>query len=70
MRELGITDMDMATRALQIMGGDVQAAINLIYSGWNGEGDSANWVNRKYFRTKRKKNTILNSRKIKECRFL
>jgi len=42
MRELGITDMDMATRALQIMGGDVQAAINLIYSGWNGEGDSAN----------------------------
>ena len=70
MRELGITDMNMATRALQMMGGDVQAAIDLIYSGWNGEGDSANWVNRKYFRTKRKKNTILNSRKIKECPFL
>ena len=42
MRELGITDMTMALRALQMMGGDVQAAIDLIYSGWNGEGDSAN----------------------------
>ena len=42
MRELGITDVDMATRALQMMAGDVQAAIDLIYSGWNGEGDSAN----------------------------
>ena len=42
-RELGITDTALAKRALQIMGGDVQAAIDLIYSGWNGEGDSVNW---------------------------
>ena len=32
-RELGITDTALAKRALQIMGGDVQAAIDLIYSG-------------------------------------
>jgi len=37
MRELGITDQNLASRALEIMGGDVQAAIGLIYSGWNGE---------------------------------
>ena len=37
MRELGITDQNLASRALEIMGGDVQAAIDLIYSGWNGE---------------------------------
>ena len=43
-RELGITDTALARRALQIMGGDVQAAIDLIYSGWNGEGDSVNWI--------------------------
>lgn len=42
MRELGIVDERLATRALQIMGGDVQAAIDLIYSGWSGEDDSAN----------------------------
>ena len=37
MRELGITDQNLASRALEIMGGDVQAAIDLIYSGCNGE---------------------------------
>ena len=42
MRELGINDAGLATRALQIMGGDVQAAIDLIYSGWTGNDDSAN----------------------------
>lgn len=42
MRELGIMDERLATRALQVMGGDVQAAIDLIYSGWSGDDDSAN----------------------------
>lgn len=42
MRDFGIVDERLATRALQIMGGDVQAAIDLIYSGWSGEDDSAN----------------------------
>ena len=36
MREMGITDEGMAKRALEVMGGDVQAAIDLIYSGWEG----------------------------------
>ena len=36
MREMGITDGGMARRALEVMGGDVQAAIDLIYSGWEG----------------------------------
>ena len=36
MREMGITDEGMARRALEVMGGDVQAAIDLIYSGWEG----------------------------------
>ena len=36
MREMGITDERMAKRALEVMGGDVQAAIDLIYSGWEG----------------------------------
>ena len=36
MREVGIVDDGLATRALEIMGGDVQAAIDLIFSGWNG----------------------------------
>ena len=35
-REMGITDEGMAKRALEVMGGDVQAAIDLIYSGWEG----------------------------------
>ena len=42
MRELGISNTGLATRALQIMDGDVQAAIDLIYSGWTGNDDSAN----------------------------
>jgi hypothetical protein len=41
MRELGITDTQLATRALNVMAGDVQAAIDLIYSGWSGQDDSA-----------------------------
>ena len=36
MREMGIADEGMARRALEVMGGDVQAAIDLIYSGWEG----------------------------------
>jgi len=36
MREMGITDETMARRALEVMQGDVQAAIDLIYSGWEG----------------------------------
>ena len=35
-REMGITDEGMAKQALEVMGGDVQAAIDLIYSGWEG----------------------------------
>ena len=35
MREVGIMDERLATRALEVMGGDVQAAIDLIYSGWD-----------------------------------
>ena len=34
--EMGTTDEGMARRALKVMGGDVQAAIDLIYGGWEG----------------------------------
>ena len=36
MRDMGIVDEGLARRALEIMGGDVQAAVDLIFSGWNG----------------------------------
>ena len=42
MKELGITDEARCIKALQVMGGDVQAAIDLIFSGWSGDDDSAN----------------------------
>ena len=42
MKELGIQDEAKCIRALQVMGGDVQAAIDLIFSGWSGDDDSAN----------------------------
>ena len=38
----GITDSDLASRALQLMGGDLQAAIDLILSGWLGQDDTTN----------------------------
>ena len=37
----GIDDTGLATRALQVMGGDVQAAIELVLSGWLGMDDTA-----------------------------
>ena len=40
MREMGIVDEGLALQALQIMGGDLQAAVDLIFSGWEG-GDQA-----------------------------
>jgi len=40
MKEMGIVDEGLALRALQIMGGDLQAAVDLIFSGWEG-GDEA-----------------------------
>jgi len=40
MREMGIVDEGLALQALQIMGGDLQAAVDLIFSGWEG-GDEA-----------------------------
>ena len=40
MREMGIVDEALAIQALQIMGGDLQAAVDLIFSGWEG-GDEA-----------------------------
>lgn len=42
MKEMGISDEGLARKALQIMGGDLQAAIELIFSGWDGMDDSAN----------------------------
>ena len=42
MREMGIVDEGLARRALTVMGGDLQAAIDLIFSGWLGVDDSAN----------------------------
>ena len=40
MKEMGIMDEGLAIQALQIMGGDLQAAVDLIFSGWEG-GDEA-----------------------------
>jgi len=40
MREMGIVDEGLATQALQVMGGDLQAAVDLILSGWLGEDQS------------------------------
>ena len=40
MKEMGIVDEGLALQALQIMGGDLQAAVDLIFSGWEG-GDDA-----------------------------
>ena len=40
MREMGIIDEGLALQALQIMGGDLQAAVDLIFSGWEGGDDS------------------------------
>ncbi|XP_040575526.1 ubiquitin-like protein 7 [Lepeophtheirus salmonis] len=42
MREMGIVDEGLARRALGVMSGDLQASIDLIFSGWLGEDDSAN----------------------------
>lgn len=41
MREMGIADEGLAVRALQVMGGDLQAAVDLILSGWLGDDDAA-----------------------------
>ncbi|TRY62738.1 hypothetical protein TCAL_00811 [Tigriopus californicus] len=41
MRELGIVDEGLAQKALKLMGGDLQAAIDLVFSGWLGEDDAA-----------------------------
>jgi len=42
MREImgGHMDESLAVRALQIMGGDIQAAVDLMFSGWEGGDDS------------------------------
>lgn len=42
MREImgGVMDEGLAVQALQIMGGDIQAAVDLLFSGWEG-GDEA-----------------------------
>ena len=42
MREVGVFDEALARKALALMGGNVQAAVELIMSGWDGEGDSTN----------------------------
>ena len=42
MREMGVVDQGLARRALEVMEGDLQAAIDLIFTGWLGEDDSAN----------------------------
>ena len=42
MREMGISDETLAKKALTLMGGDIQAAIELIFSGWDGMDDSTN----------------------------
>ena len=39
MREMGIEDESLARKALTVMGGDLQAAIDLIFSGWLGQDD-------------------------------
>merc|ERR1719384_854437 len=40
MREMGIVDEGLAIQALQIMGGDLQAAVDLIFSGWEGADEA------------------------------
>lgn len=40
MRDMGIVDEGLATRALQVMGGDLQAAVDLIFSGWIGDDEA------------------------------
>lgn len=40
MRDMGIVDEGLAVRALQVMGGDLQAAVDLIFQGWLGEDDA------------------------------
>ena len=40
MKEMGIVDEGLALQALQIMGGDLQAAVDLIFSGWEGGEDT------------------------------
>jgi len=42
MKEMGISDEGLARKALQVMGGDIQAAIELIFSGWDGKDDTSN----------------------------
>eukprot|EP00095_Tigriopus_kingsejongensis_P002269 maker-scaffold8426_size2735-snap-gene-0.2 protein:Tk02269 transcript:maker-scaffold8426_size2735-snap-gene-0.2-mRNA-1 annotation:"ubiquitin-like protein 7" len=42
MKELGISDEGLARKALKLMGGDLQAAIDLIWSGWLGEDETTN----------------------------
>ncbi len=42
MREMGIADENLARKALKVMDGDLQAAVDLVLSGWLGEEDSAN----------------------------
>ena len=39
MRDMGIVDEGLALRALQVMGGDLQAAVDLIFQGWLGEDE-------------------------------
>jgi hypothetical protein len=34
MKEMGIVDEGLVLQALQIMGGDLPEAVNLIFSGW------------------------------------
>ena len=42
MKEMGISDEELARKALRVMDGDIQAAIELIFSGWDGKDDSSN----------------------------
>lgn len=39
MKEMGIVDEALARKALKVMNGDLQNAIDLIFSGWAGEED-------------------------------
>ena len=40
MKDMGIVDEGLAVKALELMGGDLQAAIDLIFSGWLGDETS------------------------------
>jgi len=42
MRDMGIVDEGLATQALTVMGGDIQAAVDLIFSGWLGDDQTMN----------------------------